>query len=121
MIDHTGLFEFAARFGGRPALRAGEYVFKAHASISDALDTIATGRQVQHALAEQVGPELLAGDVALQVDQVAVPPDEAAQPIVLFEDELPFGPLLVQGADHGREELPDGLGGHSASGGRVMG
>jgi UPF0755 protein len=50
VIDHTGLFEFAARFGGRPALRAGEYVFKAHASIADTLDTIATGRQVQHAV-----------------------------------------------------------------------
>ncbi len=50
VIDHTGLFEFAARFGGRPALRAGEYVFKAHASIADTLDTIATGRQVQHAI-----------------------------------------------------------------------
>ncbi|MDP4026412.1 endolytic transglycosylase MltG [Methylobacterium sp. NEAU 140] len=50
VIDHTGLFEFAARFGGRPPLRAGEYLFKAHSSISDAIDTVATGRQVQHAI-----------------------------------------------------------------------
>ncbi|MCJ2014838.1 endolytic transglycosylase MltG [Methylobacterium sp. J-076] len=50
VIQHTGLFEFAARFGGRPPLRAGEYLFKAHASIGDTLDTLATGRQVQHAI-----------------------------------------------------------------------
>lgn len=50
VIAHTGLFEFAARFGGRPPLRAGEYTFKAHASISDTIDTLTTGRQVQHAV-----------------------------------------------------------------------
>lgn len=50
VIGHTGLFEFAARFGGRPPLKAGEYNFKAHASISDAIDTVTTGRQVQHAI-----------------------------------------------------------------------
>jgi len=50
VISHTGLFEFAARFGGRPPLRAGEYLFKAHASIGDTLDTITTGRQIQHSI-----------------------------------------------------------------------
>ncbi|WP_375455330.1 endolytic transglycosylase MltG [uncultured Methylobacterium sp.] len=50
VIAHAGLFEFAARFGGRPPLRAGEYSFKAHASLGEAIDTLATGRQVQHAV-----------------------------------------------------------------------
>ncbi|WP_375463690.1 endolytic transglycosylase MltG [uncultured Methylobacterium sp.] len=50
VIAHTGLFEFAARFGGHPPLKAGEYNFKAHASVTDAVDTMTTGRQVQHAI-----------------------------------------------------------------------
>ena len=50
VIAHTGLFEIAARFGGRPPLKAGEYSFKAHATISDALDVVTSGRQVQHAV-----------------------------------------------------------------------
>lgn len=50
VITHTGLFELAARFGGKPPLKAGEYSFKAHASISDAIDTVTSGRQVQHAI-----------------------------------------------------------------------
>ncbi|GBU18583.1 MULTISPECIES: endolytic transglycosylase MltG [Methylobacterium] len=50
VIAHTGLFELAARFGGKAPLKAGEYNFKAHASINDAIDTVTTGRQVQHAV-----------------------------------------------------------------------
>ncbi|MGU3540628.1 endolytic transglycosylase MltG [Methylobacterium sp. A54F] len=50
VIGHTGLFEFAARFGGKPPLKAGEYNFKAHASINEAIDTMTSGRQVQHAI-----------------------------------------------------------------------
>ncbi|GJE62249.1 endolytic transglycosylase MltG [Methylobacterium trifolii] len=50
VIAHTGLFEFAARFSGKPPLKAGEYNFKAHASIGEAIDTVTTGKQVQHAV-----------------------------------------------------------------------
>jgi len=49
VIAHTALFEWAARLSGK-ALKAGEYTFKAHASIGDAIDTLASGRQVQHAI-----------------------------------------------------------------------
>ncbi|MCJ2064781.1 endolytic transglycosylase MltG [Methylobacterium sp. J-088] len=86
VIDHTGLFEFAARFGGRPALRAGEYMFKAHASIADALDTIATGRQVQHAItfpegltSEQIVTRLNENDV-LTGEINEIPPEGSLLP-----------------------------------------
>jgi UPF0755 protein len=50
VIEHPNLFELAARFGGKGPLKHGEYVFKAHASVRDAIDTLANGRQVQHAI-----------------------------------------------------------------------
>ncbi|GLS44682.1 endolytic transglycosylase MltG [Methylobacterium brachythecii] len=50
VIDHTTLFELAARFRGKGPLRHGEYVFKAHASIDDTVETLTNGRQVQHAI-----------------------------------------------------------------------
>lgn len=49
VIGHTALFEWAARFSGK-AMKAGEYTFKAHASIAETIDTLASGRQVQHAI-----------------------------------------------------------------------
>ncbi|KQP24698.1 aminodeoxychorismate lyase [Methylobacterium sp. Leaf102] len=49
VIAHTALFEWAARLSGK-ALKAGEYTFKAHASINDAIETLSSGRQVQHAV-----------------------------------------------------------------------
>lgn len=49
VISHTGLFELAARLSGK-ALKAGEYPFKAHASLAEVIDVVAAGRQVQHAL-----------------------------------------------------------------------
>ncbi|MCJ2056501.1 endolytic transglycosylase MltG [Methylobacterium sp. J-048] len=86
VIDHTGLFEFAARFGGRPALRAGEYMFKAHASISDALDTVTTGRQVQHAItfpegltSEQIVTRLNDNDI-LSGEINEIPPEGSLLP-----------------------------------------
>ena len=50
VIDHPNLFELAARFGGRGPLKHGEYVFKAHASVRDTIETLVNGRQVQHAI-----------------------------------------------------------------------
>ncbi len=86
VIGHTGLFEFAARFGGRPPLRAGEYLFKAHASIGDALDTITTGRQIQHAItfpegltSEQIVGRLNDNDV-LSGEINEVPPEGSLLP-----------------------------------------
>ncbi len=87
VIQHTGLFEFAARFGGRPPLRAGEYLFKAHASIADTLDTLATGRQIQHSItfpegltSEQIVARLndndvLAGDISETPPEGSLLPD----------------------------------------------
>lgn len=49
VIDHPSLFELATRLSGKSP-KYGEYVFKAHASINDALDTLTTGHQVQHAI-----------------------------------------------------------------------
>jgi UPF0755 protein len=86
VIAHTGLFEFAARFGGRPPLRAGEYLFKAHASIGETLDTIATGRQIQHSItfpegltSEQIVGRLNDNDV-LSGEIGEVPPEGSLLP-----------------------------------------
>lgn len=86
VIQHTGLFEFAARFGGRPPLRAGEYLFKAHASIADTLDTLATGRQVQHSItfpegltSEQIVARLNENDV-LSGEISETPPEGSLLP-----------------------------------------
>ncbi|WP_342166044.1 endolytic transglycosylase MltG [Methylobacterium sp. SD21] len=86
VIQHTGLFEFAARFSGRPPLRAGEYLFKAHASIGETLDTLATGRQVQHAItfpegltSEQIVARLNENDV-LSGEIGEVPPEGSLLP-----------------------------------------
>lgn len=49
VIAQTGMFELAARVSGK-VLKAGEYTFKAHASLSETIDVLATGRQVQHAI-----------------------------------------------------------------------
>lgn len=49
VIGHTALFEWAARFSGK-AMKAGEYTFKAHASIAETIETLSSGRQVQHAI-----------------------------------------------------------------------
>ena len=86
VIGHAGLFEFAARFGGRPPLRAGEYAFRAQASVSEALDTLTTGRQVQHAVtfpegltSEQIVGRLNEDDV-LTGDVAEIPPEGALLP-----------------------------------------
>ncbi|TXM88984.1 endolytic transglycosylase MltG, partial [Methylobacterium sp. WL103] len=86
VIDHVGLFEFAARFGGRPPLKAGEYTFKAHASIGEAIDTVTTGRQVQHAItfpegltSEQIVVRLNENDV-LTGEVGEIPPEGSLLP-----------------------------------------
>ena len=86
VIDHVGLFEFAARFGGRPPLKAGEYTFKAHASIGEAIDTVTTGRQVQHAItfpegltSEQIVVRLNDNDV-LTGEVGEIPPEGSLLP-----------------------------------------
>ncbi len=50
VIGHPMLFELTARFGRKAALKAGEYNFKAHASIDDVVDVLVQGRPVQHAI-----------------------------------------------------------------------
>ena len=50
VIEHPALFEIASRLGSKGKLRHGEYVFKAHASIADTIDTLTAGRQIQHAI-----------------------------------------------------------------------
>jgi UPF0755 protein len=50
VINHTTLFELAARFRGKGPLKHGEYVFKAHASIDETVETLTNGRQVQHSI-----------------------------------------------------------------------
>jgi len=86
VIDHPSLFEMAARFGGKAPLKHGEYVFKAHSSVSEAIDTLATGRQVQHAVtfpegltSEQIVARLNDNDV-LSGEINEIPPEGALLP-----------------------------------------
>ncbi|KQT84508.1 endolytic transglycosylase MltG [Methylobacterium sp. Leaf466] len=85
VIAHTGLFEIAARLSGK-ALKAGEYPFKAHASLADVIDVLAAGRQVQHAItfpegltSEQIVARLNDDDV-LAGDINEIPPEGALLP-----------------------------------------
>ncbi|MFY9291246.1 MAG: endolytic transglycosylase MltG [Methylorubrum rhodinum] len=86
VIDHPNLFELSARFGGKGPLKHGEYVFKAHASVRDAIDTLATGRQVQHAItfpegltSEQIVARLNENDV-LSGEIAETPPEGSLLP-----------------------------------------
>ncbi|WP_336485347.1 endolytic transglycosylase MltG [Methylobacterium nigriterrae] len=86
VIAHTGLFELAARFSGKPPLKAGEYNFKAHASISEAIDTVTSGRQVQHAItfpegltSEQIVAKLNENDI-LSGEVGEIPPEGSLLP-----------------------------------------
>ncbi|MFE1600169.1 endolytic transglycosylase MltG [Methylobacterium sp. ID0610] len=50
VIEHPALFELTARFARKQPLKAGEFNFRAHASIDDVIDTLIQGRPVQHAI-----------------------------------------------------------------------
>ena len=85
VISHTALFEWASRFSGK-ALKAGEYTFKAHASIGDTIETLSTGRQVQHAItfpegltSEQIVVRLNENDI-LTGDINEIPPEGSLLP-----------------------------------------
>ncbi|KQP40572.1 endolytic transglycosylase MltG [Methylobacterium sp. Leaf106] len=85
VIAHTALFEWASRFSGK-ALKAGEYTFKAHASIGDTIETLSTGRQVQHAItfpegltSEQIVVRLNDNDI-LTGDLNEIPPEGSLLP-----------------------------------------
>ena len=87
VIDHPNLFELTARFGGKGPLKHGEYVFKAHASVRDTIETLANGRQVQHAItfpegltSEQIlarlnENEVLSGEIAETPPEGSLLPD----------------------------------------------
>ena len=85
VITHTGLFELAARLSGK-ALKAGEYPFKAHASLAEVIDVLAAGRQVQHAMtfpegltSEQIVSRLNEDDVlAGEINEI--PPEGSLLP-----------------------------------------
>ncbi|TXN19105.1 endolytic transglycosylase MltG, partial [Methylobacterium sp. WL9] len=86
VINHTSLFELAARFRGKGPLKHGEYVFKAHASIDEAIDTLTSGRQVQHAItfpegltSEQIVGRLNENDI-LTGEINEIPPEGALLP-----------------------------------------
>ncbi|GEO98231.1 endolytic transglycosylase MltG [Methylobacterium haplocladii] len=86
VINHTTLFELAARFRGKGPLKHGEYVFKAHASIDETIDTLTSGRQVQHAItfpegltSEQIVGRLNENDIlAGEINEI--PPEGALLP-----------------------------------------
>lgn len=86
VIDHPNLFELSARFGGKGPLKHGEYVFKAHASVRDTIETLANGRQVQHAItfpegltSEQIVARLSENDV-LSGEIAETPPEGSLLP-----------------------------------------
>ena len=113
VIASPTLFELAARFDRRPhPLKAGEYLFKAHASITDAIETVSEGKPVQHALtipegltSEQIVARLndntvLAGEIA------AVPPEGSLLPDTYkFERGFPRTQVLNQMRAKQRELL----------------
>ena len=72
-------------FSGK-ALKAGEYTFKSHASIGDAIETLSSGRQVQHAItfpegltSEQIVVRLNDNDI-LSGDINEIPPEGSLLP-----------------------------------------
>ncbi|GJD53963.1 Endolytic murein transglycosylase [Methylobacterium crusticola] len=86
VIAHPLLFELTARLGRKQALKAGEYGFKAHASIDDVVDTLIQGRPVQHAVtfpegltSEQIVARLNENDV-LTGDINETPPEGTLLP-----------------------------------------
>ena len=86
VIAHPALFEYTARFASKGQLKAGEYQFKAHASVRDAIDTLTTGRQVQHSItfpegltSEQIIGRLAENDI-LAGDVKDIPPEGSLLP-----------------------------------------
>lgn len=86
VITHPALFEYTARFAGKAPLKYGEFQFKAHASIRDAIDTLTTGRQVQHSItfpegltSEQIVGRLAENDI-LSGEVKDVPPEGSLLP-----------------------------------------
>ncbi len=86
VIAHPMLFELTARFGRKAALKAGEYNFKAHASIDDVVDVLVQGRPVQHAItfpegltSEQIVARLNDNDI-LTGDINETPPEGSLLP-----------------------------------------
>ncbi len=86
VIAHPMLFELTARFSRKQALKAGEYSFKAHASIDDVVDVLIQGRPVQHAItfpegltSEQIVARLNDNDI-LTGDINETPPEGSLLP-----------------------------------------
>ena len=86
VIEHPSLFEMSARFGGKGPLKHGEYMFKAHASVRDTIETLTNGRQVQHAItfpegltSEQIVARLNDNDV-LSGEIAETPPEGSLLP-----------------------------------------
>ena len=86
VITHPTLFELAARFARKQPLKAGEFNFKAHASIDDVLDTLIQGRPVQHAItfpegltSEQIVARLRDNDI-LTGEINEIPPEGSLLP-----------------------------------------
>ncbi|KMO37118.1 endolytic transglycosylase MltG [Methylobacterium aquaticum] len=86
VIAHPMLFELTARFGRKASLKAGEYNFKAHASIDDVVDVLVQGRSVQHAItfpegltSEQIVARLNDNDI-LTGDINETPPEGSLLP-----------------------------------------
>ena len=70
VIDNPALFELAAYVNKRRGqIKAGEFLFKAHASIGSAVDTLIQGKPIQHSItipegltSEQIVERLRAND-----------------------------------------------------------
>ncbi|RVU18825.1 endolytic transglycosylase MltG [Methylobacterium oryzihabitans] len=86
VIEHPMLFELTARFGRKQALKAGEFNFKAHASIDEVIDTLIQGKPVQHAVtfpegltSEQIVARLNENDI-LTGELNEIPPEGSLLP-----------------------------------------
>jgi UPF0755 protein len=113
VIASPTLFELAARFDRKPRqLKAGEYLFKAHASITDAIETLTDGKPIQHAITipEGLTSEQIVGRLtdneALSGDIAAVPPEGSLLPDTYkFERGFPRNQVLNQMRAKQREVL----------------
>jgi UPF0755 protein len=91
VINSATMFEISHYLSGRKPLKAGEYLFKASASVEDVRDVLSDGRSIQHRItlpegltSEQIVGRLMENDIL--VGEVRTIPREGA----LLPDTYPF-------------------------------
>jgi UPF0755 protein len=91
VVSNATMFEISHLLSGRKALKAGEYLFKAAASLEEVRETLSEGRSIQHRItlpegltSEQIVGRLMENDIL--VGEVRMIPREGT----LLPDTYPF-------------------------------